>query len=75
MPAKQSMKAVIFGKPGGSSLSGLENRSDNETYLSGHIDNLNCIILPLVLDHFAECIFDSRVIAVDEQTIHELDGQ
>ena len=74
MSAKRSMQAATLGRLGGRPPSGPEYRSDNETYLSGHIDNLDCIVLAFVLDHFAECVFNSWVIAVDEQTIHELDG-
>ena len=48
---------------------------DIKTYLSSHINNLYCIIRALVPDHFAKCIFDSGVVAVDEQAVHKLDGQ
>lgn len=50
-------------------------RREATTYLSGHIDNLDCIILAVVLDRFAEGVLDGGVIAVDEQTVHELDGE
>ena len=44
-------------------------------YLSGHIDDLHCIILAFVLDNFAERIFDGGIVTINEQIIHKLDCQ
>jgi hypothetical protein len=44
-------------------------------YLASRIDNLSRIVLVLILDHLAEGILDSRVVAVDEVPVDELHRQ
>lgn len=45
------------------------------TYLTSGINNLGGIFLTLVLDDFAEGVFNGRVIALNEVAINELDSK
>ena len=50
-------------------------RTKATAYLSRHINNLHCIVLASVLDHFAESVFDGGIIAVYKHTVHKSDGE
>lgn len=43
------------------------------TYLSGGIDDLSRIILPIVFDDSAECVLNCGVVAFDEVVLDETD--
>lgn len=45
---------------------------ENLTYLTSSVDDLSSEILVFPLDHLAECVFDSRIVAVDKVTVDEL---
>ena len=49
--------------------------SQRGSHLAGGINNLRCKLLPLVLDHLAERVFDGRIIAFDKVPLDELDGE
>lgn len=40
-------------------------------YLTRGVDYFGREVLPAIFDHFAECILDGRVIAIDKMLFHE----
>lgn len=47
-------------------------REENLTYLASSIDNLSREVLVLPLDHFAECVLDGGIVAVDKVAVDKL---
>lgn len=45
------------------------------TYLASSIDNLGRVILTLVFDYTAECVFNGRVITLDKMVIDKAHGE
>ena len=56
----------------GMDLAAGAGRKQNLTYLASSIDNLSSKVLVLPLDHLAECVLDSRIVAVDKVAVDEL---
>ena len=46
-----------------------------KTYLSSSVDDFCRILLGLVLDGLAERILNGRIVALDEMSVDELDGE